>query len=110
MFFVKILNIIQIKDDSNRILIIKSNKFKLKLNNTQVLKLIERYYSNISFFIDILPYLQFMYTIKEVASEKVYSKFLKLFIVSPQYIFYNQHYEFINKTSRWCQTLLDSMV
>jgi hypothetical protein len=103
-------DIIKIKDDSKRILTIKINSKKLKSDNTPVLKLIERYYSNTSFFIDILHYLQFMYTIKEIKSEKMYSKFLKSFLVSPQYKMYTQNYEFINKTSRWCQTLLDSMV
>lgn len=101
-------NIIQIKDVSKRILIIKINSKRLKSGKKQVLKLIERYYSNISFFSDILPYLQFVYTIREIGIEKVYNTFLSTFLSSPQYKFYVQNYQIINKTSRWCQTLIDS--
>ena len=100
-------DIIQIKDDSKRILTIKLNSKKLKTEKKQVLKLIERYFTNTSFFIDILPYLQFMYTIKEINSEKVYGKFLESFVSSSQYKMYDQNFEVINRTSRWCQTLLD---
>jgi hypothetical protein len=102
-------DIFQIKDDSKRILTIKINSKKLKSMKTTVLKLIERYYTNTSLFVDILPYLQFVYTIKEIKAEKVYNKMILKFLTSSQYIFYNQHYNFINTTSRWCQTLLDSM-
>lgn len=102
-------NIIKIQDDSKRILNIKINSKKLKTQKKQVLKLIERYFQNISFFTEILPYLQFMYTIKEIKSEKVYTKFLSSFLSSSQYKVYDQHHTSINRTFRWCNTLIDSL-
>ena len=101
-------NIIKIQDDSKRILNIKINSKKLKTQKKQVLKLIERYFSNILFFTEILPYLQFMYTIKEVNLEKIYVKFLSSFISSPQYKTYIQYNISINKTQRWCNCLIDN--
>ena len=102
-------NIIKIQDDSKRILNIKINSKKLKTQKKQVLKLIERYFQNISFFTEILPYLQFMYTIKEIKSEKVYTKFLSSFLSSSQYKVYDQHHTSINRTFRWCHSLIDSL-
>jgi len=66
-------------------------------------------FQNISFFTEILPYLQFMYTIKEIKSEKVYTKFLSSFLSSSQYKVYDQHHTSINRTFRWCNTLIDSL-
>lgn len=100
-------DIIQIMDDSKRILMIKINSKKLKTEKNNVLKLIERYFTNSVFFTDILPYLQFLYTIREIKSEKIYSKFLLSFLSSPQYKMYNQNYEYINRVTRWCYVLLD---
>lgn len=102
-------NIIKIQDDSKRILNIKINSKKLKTQKKQVLKLIERYFQNISFFTEILPYLQFMYTIKEIKSEKVYTKFLSSFLSSSHYKVYDQHHTSINRTFRWCHSLIDSL-
>ena len=102
-------NIIKIQDDSKRILNIKINSKKLKTQKKQVLKLIERYFQNISFFTEILPYLQFMYTIKEIKSEKVYTKFLSSFLSSSQYKVYDQHHTSINRTFRWCHSLIDNL-
>ena len=102
-------NIIKIQDDSKRILNIKINSKKLKTQKKEVLKLIERYFQNISFFTEILPYLQFMYTIKEIKSEKVYTKFLSSFLSSSQYKVYDQHHTSINRTFRWCHSLIDSL-
>lgn len=100
-------NIIQIKNDSRRILTIKINSKKLKSEKNNVLKIIERYFNNITFFTDILPYLQYVYTIREIKSEKIYKKFLTSFFTSPQYKIYDQHFIFVNKTYRWCNTLLN---
>ena len=106
---IELPSIIKIRDDSKRILNIKINSKKLKTRNKQVLKLIERFFQNISFFTEILPYLQFMYTIKEIKSEKVYAKFLSTFLSSPQYKTYDRHHTSINRTYRWCNTLIDSL-
>jgi hypothetical protein len=103
-------DIIQIKDGSKRILMIKINSKKLKTEKNNVLKLIERYFTNIIFFTNILPYLQFLYTIREISSEKIYSKFLTSFLSSPQYKMYNQNYDYINRVSRWCNVLLDIII
>ena len=101
--------IIKMQDDSKRILNIKINSKKLKTQKNQILKLIERYFTNITFFTDILPYLQFMYTIKEIKSEKVYSKFLASFLSSSQYKIYAQYHVSVNRTQRWCYSLIDSL-
>ena len=101
-------NIIKIQDDSKRILNIKINSKKLKTDRNQVFKLIERYLENISFFTEILPYLQFIYTIKEIKLEKVYIKFLSSFISSQQYKIYSNYHISISKTHRWCNSLIDS--
>lgn len=100
-------DIMKIKDDSKRILMIKINSKILKTDKTNVLKLIERYFKNITFFTDILPYLQYVYTIREINLEKIYSKFLTSFLVSPQYKMYNQNFMFVIRTQRWCSTLLN---
>lgn len=100
-------NMKTIKVLSNKILNIKINSKRLIDNFNPILKLIEQYYSHISFFNDILPYLQFMYTIKEIKAENIFSKFLSSFISSPQYITYTNNCILISRTSRWCQTLLD---
>lgn len=100
-------DIIQIKDNSKRILMIKIDSKKIKTEKNNVLKLIERYLTKITFFTDILPFLQFLYTIREIGSQKIYSKFLTSFITSPQYKIYNQNYDYINRVSRWCNVLLD---
>ena len=101
-------NIIKIQDDSKRILNIKINSKKLKTERKQVFKLIERYLENISFFTEILPYLQFLYIIKEIKLEKVYTKFLSSFISSQQYKMYSNYHISITKTHRWCNSLIDS--
>ena len=100
-------DITQIKNYSKHILEFKIN-FVNSTDKIKVFKLIEKYYNNTSFFTDILPYLQFIYTIKEVNLCKIYSKFLSSFMKSYQYRIYNQNYTIINNTNRWCQTLLDS--
>lgn len=102
-------DIIQLKDDSKHILEIKINSEKLKTKTNKVKQLISKYYSNTSFFITILQYLQFIYIIKEIKLEKIYHEFLTSFETSLQYKIYNQNLKVVNQTSRWCQSLLDSI-
>ena len=102
-------DIIQIRDDAKRILNIKINSKKLKTQKKSVLKLIERYFTNVSFFNDMMPYLQFVYTIKEIKSTKVYAKFLTPFFSSSQYKMYVQNNIDVNRTVRWCHVLIDIM-
>lgn len=106
---IEITNIIKIKDDSKRILNIRINSKKLIDNKTHILKLIERYFKNTILFKELLPYLQFVYTIREVKLTNVYKNFLTSFLSSPQYKTYDQNYILVNKTYRWCNVLLDSM-
>lgn len=106
---IKIPDILRIKDDSSRILNIKINSKKLKTNKKDVLKLINRYFNNITFFHDILPYLQFLYTIREIKVEKIYKKFLDSFLSSEHYKIYIQNNILIDRTYRWCHSLLDSI-
>ena len=106
---IKIPNILRIKDDSSRLLNIKINSKKLKTNKKTVLKLINRYFNNITFFHEMLPYLQFLYTIREIKSEKVYKDFLNSFLTSEHYKIYLQNNILIYRTYRWCHSLLDSI-
>lgn len=105
----KIPNITLIKDYSNHILNIRINSKKLKTNKIEVLKIVYKYFKNIHFFHDILPYLQFMYTIKETKTETIYKNFITSFPLSIQYETYNQNYMFIDRVYRWCHTILDSL-
>ena len=107
---ISIPNIMKIQDDSKRILNIKINSKKLQTKKKQVLKLMDRYFSNTSFFTYILPYLQFMYTIKELKLDKIYIKFLSSFISSEQYKTYIQYHIYVTKTKRWCDSLINSFI
>lgn len=105
---IPIPDIISIIDDSKRILNIKIPSKKVTKFKLNALKLIQRFFNSISFFNDILPYLQFMYTIKEINLEKIYNTFLISFISSTQYKTYVKYCNIINQTSRWSHTLLNS--
>jgi hypothetical protein len=61
-------------------------------------------------FTDILPYLQIVYTIKEIKLENVYKHFLSSFLSSEQYKVYIENYKQFNRASRWATMLLDSLV
>jgi hypothetical protein len=106
---IELPNMIDIQDDSKSILNITIISKKLLTQNKEVIKLIERYLKNITFFTEILPYLQFMYTIREIGSEKIYSKFLKTFLTSVHYKTYDKYCISINRTYRWCNTLINSL-
>lgn len=106
---IKIPNILRIKDYSSRLLNIKINFTKLKTNKNTVLKLINRYFNNITFFHEMLPYLQFLYTIREIKSEKIYKDFLDSFLSSEHYKIYLQNNILVDRTYRWCHSLLDSI-
>jgi hypothetical protein len=97
----KIPNIKRLKNDSKKLL-----NIGIKSKSTKIIQLIDRYTKNIVFFEDILPYLQFVYTIKEIGLKNVFRKFLKTFFMSIQYQTYLQEYILVNRTSRWCKTLL----
>ena len=107
---IQLPNIIKIHDDSKRILNIKINSNRIKTQKNSVLKLIERYFTNTMFFTEILPYLQFMYTIKEIKLEKIYNKFLSSFESSSHYKIYAQHHTITERTFRWCHVLIDSYI
>jgi hypothetical protein len=82
---------------------------RIDSNIKKELSKIKIYIDNISFFTDILPYLQFMYTIKEVKSEYLYSHFIESFSLSNHYKIYDKYHMYINRTHRWCNTLIDSL-
>lgn len=106
-------DILHIKDDSKRILNIGVKSNTLKKNKNKVLTLIERFFKNKIFFDNILPFLQLVYTIKEmkeikeIKNEPIYDNFLTQFYLSPQYKTYTQNYMIINKTTRWSNILID---
>lgn len=102
-------DILRIKDDSSRLLNIKINSKKLKTDKQSVLKLIDRYFTNITFFYNMLPFLQFLYTIREIKCEKIYAKFLGSFLSSQHYKIYLHNHGLVDRTKRWCHTLLDIM-
>lgn len=106
---VKIPNIIKIKDYYSRILNIKINSKKIKHEKQKVLQLINIYFTNIKFFFDILPYLQLLYTIKEIKCVKVYKNFILSFTKSEHYQLYTQNNIEVNRAYRWSHTLLDKI-
>lgn len=79
----------------------------LKNKKNQVLVLIEEYFEKTIFFKEILPYLQIIYTIRELNLNTTYNTFLNKFLESPQYKFYNDNYLLVNKIYRWCNILND---
>lgn len=106
---IKTPNIIKIKDYYSRILNIKINSKKLKHNKQEVLELINIYFTNIKFFFDILPYLQILYTIKELKCEKIYKNFISSFTKSEHYQLYTQNNIEVNRAYRWSHTILDKI-
>jgi len=92
---------------SNKILEIKIDSDQI--NNITTFKLIKTYFKNNSFFVDILPYLEFMYIIKEIKLEKIYSKFLESFESSTHYMIYVNNNVYVNKTLRWSYSLINSL-
>lgn len=79
----------------------------LKNKKKQVLMLIEEYFEKTNIFKEILPYLQIIYTIRELNLNTIYNTFLNKFLESPQYKFYSDNYLLVNKTYRWCNILND---
>ena len=98
-------NMMQINDYSKRLLNVRINSFTNKKGDI-ILKLVSKYFDSIIFFEEILDYLQFVYTIKELKLEKEYKNFLVEFFNSVQYKIYANNYMLINKTTRWTQSLL----
>ena len=96
-------NMRKINNYSKRILNIGINNNKKR---DYILNLIYKYFDSVYFFRDILLYLQFVYTIKEIKLEKQYNNFLVEFLGSIQYKIYNDNYMLINKTERWCNSLI----
>ena len=98
-----------INDYSNRLLNITIESLTKK-NNNGILKLVSNYFDSINFFKEILVYLQFVYTIKELNMHKEYKNFLIEFYGSVQYNTYKKNYMLINKTSRWCESLIETQL
>lgn len=106
---IKIPNIIKIKDYYSRILNIRINSKKIKHKKQEVLQLINIYFSNIKFFFDILPYLQLLYTIKEIKCVNIYKNFILSFTKSEHYQLYIQNNIEVDRAYRWSHTLLDRL-
>lgn len=106
---IKIPNIIKIKDYYSRILNIRINSKKIKHKKQEVLQLINIYFTNIKFFFDILPYLQLLYTIKEIECVNTYKNFILSFTNSEHYQLYIQNNIEVNRAYRWSHTLLDRL-
>jgi hypothetical protein len=72
--------------------------------------LIDKFLTQVKFYRSMAPYLQFMYTIKELKLDrkyKTYRTFITSFMDSPQYKLYlNAHIE-IERAIRWSITLLE---
>jgi hypothetical protein len=79
---------------------------KLWENNKSIFS---KYLKSISFFKDILQFLQFLYIIRELELNFIYKVFTHEFLQSEQYKTYNDNYILINKTSRWVQSVKDSL-
>lgn len=102
---IPIPDFIIIQEYSKRILNINIKSTKKK---TEIQKLINKYIKSVSFFKKLQPYLQFLYTIRELNLEHTYTDFISFFISSEQYKLYNKLQIIIERTSRWCKTLVDS--
>jgi len=100
---IEIPDMISILDDSKRILNIRINSKRLSSQKKSVVKLIYRFMNKISFFSDILPYLQFLYTIRELKLDDTYNEFITNF--SYLYKIYDNYNIVVSKTSKWCETL-----
>lgn len=68
--------------------------------------IIEKYWKDMSFFMDIIPYLQFLYTIRELRLENVYKDFLDNFVSSKQYKVYIKYNDLVNRVYRWSKVLI----
>lgn len=57
------------------------------------------------FYYDLKPYLQFVYTIREVGIEDEFSDFLNDFLTSPQYMLYTRNVNDISQAVRWSECI-----
>jgi hypothetical protein len=73
-------------------------------------RIIDSFMKLYSIFTDILPYLQIVYTIKELKLDSIYKVFLAAFLSSNQYKTYIENYRMFNKTVRWSTTIYNSIV
>jgi len=63
------------------------------------------------YFIDkMTPYLNYLYSIRELGLTDIYEKFIKEFVISPQYLFYSKLYFLAEKGRRWSETLKNKVV
>ena len=62
-----------------------------------------------SFYHDLQPYLQLLYTIREINIETYFKKFISKFIKSPQYLFYNKNVLRLSQAIRWSKTIFVSL-
>lgn len=104
------LDVKQFRDKSSDILSIMismrvwTRKEKNDLNN-----IIDDYMLTLDFFEKMLPYLQFLYTIRELKLEQTYKDYLQDFVGSLQYKTYSQNCDIASRTNRWCGVLYNSM-
>jgi serine/threonine protein kinase len=101
----KIPDRLKLHDYINRIL---NTKIGYKKN---VKGLINRFMKYIVFYKQLSPYLQFLYTVRELHLDeryKTYRTFVSSFTGSEQYLFYQEFHSLIERTIRWSITLLES--
>lgn len=91
-----------LKDHINGIL---SIDIKSQKDNRQ---LIDNFLRNVEFYRSLKPYLQFMYTIKELRLTNLFKKFILAFETSHQYLLYMKTHEEIERAVRWSITVLES--
>jgi len=70
---------------------------------------IERFTNTLEFVSQISPYLQYLYTIREMKLEKIYSQFVDEFTTSRQYNMYTQLISSMERARRWSSTLIKSL-
>jgi len=95
----------KLHDYINRILNIKIGYKK------DVKGLIDRFLVYSSFYREFSPYLQFLYTIRELHLDeryKTYKTFITSFTNSPQYKFYQEFHSLLERTIRWSITIVES--
>lgn len=102
---IQVPNKMKLYDYMNRILNIKLG-YKKNINGV-----INKFLSIIKVQQKINPYLNFLYTIKELNLDKkykIYRDFVTMFMASEQYSFHDEMDDKIEQVIRWCITLLES--
>jgi len=99
----------KLNDYSKRILNINTESKTLK-NKKVVIKLINNYINSVNFYSELKIYINYLYLIRALGLETYYKDFLTNFLESNHYDMYNKIKDNIDRTTRWCNTLIECMI